>query len=156
MKADSRVVSGLIASAGVLATLVEQFRCDRLALKATDCKWLAGCYGEWYECAEHQLGKFIKRIFKFNGQPTYAVGKMQASADVKGLLTRNLAALQSAFDSFCQLRAQAYEIRADYTPDDYEHAIEFLEDAITKHEIQLALIADLGQGAYIGSRLEDE
>lgn len=137
--------------------MVEQYRVDQLQLCAIDCDWLAGKYGKWYEKAECHLEEFIEAVIAFEGEPAYAIGKVQGGGggDVASLLQRNLAFAQQTFDDFCARRKVAYNIRADYTPDDYEHAIHFLQKVITKHEIQLRLISGLTQPGYIGARLAD-
>lgn len=157
MKADPRVIADLITSAGTLATMVEQFRIDRLALCAVDCKWLAAKFGKWYEQAEDHLEEFVEAIIAFEGNPAYTVGKLQGGDEaLPAVLERTRAFTQAAFDAFCAARAKAYTIRADYTPDDYEHAIKFLQKVITKTEAQLRLIQGIGPGQYVAGRLEDE
>ena len=156
MKADPRILADLNLACGALATMVEQFRIDRVQLKTLDCEWLAGKYGKWYEKAEEHLCSFQCRLIAFEGEPSFSIaGPKGGGGDVAALLQRNLDFAQKTFDQFCAARAKAYTIRADYTPDDYEHAIKFLEKLIVKHETQLRLISGLTQPGYIGARLED-
>lgn len=156
MKADPKVIADLLTACGTLATMAEQFRIDEELLEAIDLDYLAGKVGKWYHKSEKHLETLLERLIAFGGNAGYTVGKLQgAGGDVATVLQRDGALLQAAFDQFCVFRKKAYDIRADYTPDDYEHAIHDLEKMIISCEKQMALIDGLGPQAYIGSRLED-
>lgn len=157
MKADPRVVGDLLNACGILATMAEQFRIDAELLEATDIGWLASKVHKWYHKSEKFLHVFLERLIAFDGNAGYTVGKLQGTAgSFSDVLQRDGAMLQAAFDKFCVMRKTAYDIRADYTPDDYEHAIHWLEKAIICCEKQMYLVEQLGPAGYIGARLEDE
>lgn len=63
---------------------------------------------------------------------------------------------QLEFAQSCSARKQAWEIRADYVPDIYEHLVGCLEKQIFKIERELRLIKALGgESQYIAARLDD-
>lgn len=157
MKADPKVIADLLTACGTLATMAEQFRIDAAQLDAIDLGWLAGKVHKFYHKSEKHLEIFLERLISFDGDPGYSIGKLQGKAgDIPTLVQRDQNILQAAFDQFCVFRKNSYAIRADGTPDDYEHAIQFFEKAIVCCEKQMNLLADMGPAAYTGARLEDE
>ena len=136
--------------------MAEQFRIDTELLEALDIDFLAGKTHKWYHKSEKTLECLLERLIGFEGDAGYTVGKLQGGGgSISTVLERDGRLLQAAFDQFVGFRKRAYEIRADYTPDDYEHAIDWLEAAIISCEKQMRLINALGEPSYISARLED-
>ena len=155
MATDPTVVKNLQTSCAVLAHMAEQFRVDEKNLKNMDLDWLAARVDKWYGKAECHLGKFIKRLLYYGVDPKYDCGSVTNAADVESLLKSALAMSSAALDQFNEFRQQAWEAKAGYLPDLYEHAIDDLEHIVYKAQRELKLIDGLTEPGYIGARLED-
>ena len=51
-------------------------------------------------------------------------------------------------------RKAAWDIRADYVPDLYEHTIDTVQDQINHIERWLRIITGIGPGDFVGALLE--
>lgn len=157
MKAPSdQIIEDLQTTCQLLAHLAGQYQVDARQLKAMDLKWLAKCVKTFYQGSECFLRKFIDRILYFGKDPEYDAGTTAGSDSVEEILTRAGGLVYAAHDQLCEFRKRAWETKADYTPDIYEHAIHELEHQAIEIEKQLELLKTLGDAGYIGSRLEDE
>jgi bacterioferritin (cytochrome b1) len=156
VKADPKVIADLQSSCAMLATAAEQYRVDCKALKAIDLDWLAHKVKGWYSDSECHLELMLKRLFAFDADPSYTVGKVGSGGNVTDLLQRSLKGAQAMFDAFCTFRKNSWNARADSVPDLYEHAVQDIEKWIICIERELKLIEGMGLPGYIGSRLEDE
>jgi bacterioferritin (cytochrome b1) len=117
--------------------------------------WLAKCVKKWYASSEEHLREFLDRLLYFDQDPEYDAGQVSGATSIDGLLERAETSVYAAFEQLCEFRKKAFEARADYTADIYEHSIRCLEKQAVKIERERALIAKLGEPGYIGARLED-
>lgn len=157
MEAPSKqIVDDLNSAAQMLAHLSAQYRVDIKNIKSLGPKWLAKRVKCWYHETEEHLDKIVCRLFYFGEDPDYEVGQVVGADDVVEILKRAEALVYAAHDAFCDFRKSAWEAKADYTPDIYEHAIHALERQAYQIERELELIKKLTEPGYIGARLEDE
>jgi bacterioferritin (cytochrome b1) len=155
VKADPKVVGDLQLACALLATIAEQYRIDGYLIRNLGLKDLGHkFYPHWHQAIESHLNIFIKQILNFESDPSYKVGGLATANDIRSLLTRECATATDAFISLCQLRKNAWNIRADAVPDEYEHAIQELESQVDKMERWLRIIAGIGPGDFIGALME--
>ncbi len=156
MEAPSQaVLDDLQTSCQLFAHLAGQYQVDRRQLKAMGLKWLACRVKDWYEGSEKYLRQFIDRLLYFDEDPEYDAGKTGGADSIDALLQRAQQLTYDAFEQLTVFRKRAWDARADYTADIYEHAICELEEQAVKIERERALIKKLGEPGYIGARLED-
>lgn len=155
MDADKLVLDDLQKACGTLSSLKEQYRVDAKWLKVQDIEYVASCVKDWYKDAEKHLGIFIKRLLYYDEQPVYPTAPTQSNTTVEALLTREYHAAYRALDFFNDARLRAWEKKAGYTPDEFEHAIRDMEYAVFAMDRELKLIKKLGEKDYIGARLAD-
>ena len=156
MQADLTIIANLQATCQMLASQSGQYAVDVCQLKAMDLDWLACRVKKWRACCDEQLDIFVKRLLYFGQDPIYQPAPISGFTDVTTFLDRTLVAVSAAFDQSCAFRKQAWETRADYVPDIYEHLVGCLEKQIFKIERELRLIKALGgESQYIAARLED-
>jgi bacterioferritin (cytochrome b1) len=152
---NQTVVDNLQTSCQVMAHLAGQYQVDVQQLKAMGLKWLAKCVKKWYQGSEKYLRQFVDRLLYFSVDPEYDAGETAGADNVDALLERAETLVYAALDSLTGFRKAAWDARADYTPDVYEHAIKALEYQAVTIERERALIKKLTEAGYIGSRLED-
>ncbi len=157
MKAPSQeIIDNLQSAAEMLAHLAMQYRVDKKNLKALGLDWLAGKVAGWYHETEEQLDKVNCRLLYFDTDPSYDVGEVAGADDVVQILERDYKLTYDAHEAFCGFRKTAWDTKADYTPDIYEHALKEMGHQARKIEMELALLKKLGEQGYISGRLEDE
>lgn len=155
---DQKVIDNLQKTAAGLASLSCQFRVDIRLIHAMGLKWLQHRIEKWYHCAESQLDVVVDRLLAFDTDPSYECGTVAGASSVLDVLTREQVSITGLHTSVCNYRKEAWDTKADYTPDIFEHVIESLEKILIKVEQQIALIKKLSKGGeanYIASRLED-
>lgn len=156
MQADPIIIADLQNTCQSMASLSGQYAVDVCQLKAMDLDWLACRVKKWKSCTDEQLEIFVKRLLYFGQDPIFQPASIFGFTDVTSFLERTLATVSVAFAQSCSARKQAWEIRADYVPDIYEHLVGCLEKQIFKIERELRLIKALGgESQYIAARLED-
>lgn len=156
MKADQKVVQDLQVGCGLMATLAEQYRVDAAQLEAIDLDFLAHkFYPKWHQKLEHHIHEFLEAIIAFGGESAYLVGQVSGGGDVRALLTRECVTATNAWGTMCVARKNAWNARADYVPDLWEHAIHAVQKQIETMERELELIKQLGAAGYVSARLEN-
>lgn len=157
MKADPKVLADLQQACGILATIAEQYRIDGYGLRNLGLKKLGRkFYSErsWHQAVEGHLNIFIKQLLDYETDPMYSIGGLVSGGDLKGVISRNCNNATLAFVTFCKLRTNAWNARADYVPDEYEHAIADLQHQVNKMERWLKNIASIGPNDFVGAFLE--
>ena len=157
MKApDKSITDNLQIACDITAHLSAQMLVDAAQVKAFGVKWLARHIKKWHEANEEYLKTFIGRLLYFDTDPEYDAGSVNGADEIEGILENEESLVAAAIDKFCEFRKAAWDVRADYTPDVYEHAIEYLEFQCFKIERELQLWKDLGKPGYIGARIPDD
>lgn len=157
MQADPKIVEDLNTMAQMLAHLAGQFQIDKINVKRFGVDWLSDKICKWYKKSECHLRIVVERLFYFGEDVEYDAGVTSGGSDtLSDILTRANKMAYATLDFAEGARRRAWDIRADYTPDVYEHIIEDVEKIAFQTEQQLNLIKVQGEPAYIGSRLEDE
>ena len=155
VKADPKVIGDLLATCGQLATIQEQYRVDSYAVRNLGLKSLARkFYPKWHCDVEGHLDKIIKQVNNFGEDVSYSMLPAQSGGDIRALLTRDQQALTQIFGALCERRKAAWNIRADYVPDLYEHAIETMQSQLEHVEKWLRIIAGIGPGDFVGALVE--
>ena len=155
VKADPKVIGDLLATCGQLASMAEQFRVDGYAIRNLGLKSLGKkFYPGWHQDLEGHLNKMLKQVFNFGEDPSYQMLPAQSRGDIRALFTRDITALNQLFLALCERRKAAWNIRADYVPDLYEHAIESVQCQINHIERWLRIIAGIGAGDFVGALVE--
>ena len=157
VKADPKVIGDLLATCGQLATMCEQYRVDgyairNLGLKGLGKKFYSG--DSWHQDLECHLNKIVRQVFNFGEDPSYQMLPAQSGGDIRALFNRDLVALNQLFVALCDRRKAAWNLRADYVPDLYEHAIETVQCQIEHIERWLRIIAGIGPGDFVGALVE--
>lgn len=155
MKTTPAVIANLQTACQLEAHLAAQYQVDVQQLKAMGLNWLAHRVKKWYSGSEAQLRTFIDRLLYFGTDPTYEAGTVTGADSVDGLLERAQGLVYAALDQLDDFRKAAWDAKADYTADIYEHAIRDLEKQAIKIDRERNLIQKLGEPGYIGARLED-
>ena len=156
---NADIIENLQTGAQMLSHLAGQYRVDVTQLKVMGLKWLASRVKDWQKATEFQICKFHKRLLYFETDPAYDIGAVEGIESVDGLLEQAGGLVQAILDQFYDYRKAAWDARADYTPDVYEHAIQELEHQAMKIERERSLIVETAkpkEGPYIGARLEDD
>ena len=155
MKADPKIIGDLLATCGQLATIQEQYRVDGYAIRNLGLKDLGRkFYPKWHQAIECHLNAIIKQVNNFGDDVSYAMLPAQSGGDIRALLSRDLLTLNQAFGALCVRRKAAWDIRADYVPDLYEHTIDTVQDQINHIERWLRIITGIGPGDFVGALLE--
>lgn len=155
VKADPKVIGDLMMTCGQLATLQEQYRVDGFALRNLGLKDLGRkFYPKWHCDLEGHLDKVIKQLFNFGEDVSYTMLPAQSGGDVRALFNRDLLSLNQTFAALCDRRKAAWNIRADYVPDLYEHAIDTVQCQINHIEKWLRIIQGIGPMDFVGALLE--
>lgn len=155
MKADPKVIGDLLATCGQLASMQEQYRVDAYAIRNLGLKDLARkFYPKWHTQLEMHLNGLIKQVNNFGEDVNYSMLPTQGGGDIRSLLTRDLASLTQIFTALCDRRKAAWNIRADYVPDLYEHTIDDVQSQINHIERWLRIIQGIGPGDFVGALLE--
>ena len=155
MKSDPKVISDLQATCGILAMLAEQYRVDGYAIRNLGLKDLGRkFYPKWHQALECHLNEAIKQIYDFGEDVSYNVGPTISGGDIRALLNRDLLTLNQAFNALCDRRKAAWNIRADYVPDLYEHTIDTVQHQINHVEQWLRIIAGIGPADFVGALME--
>jgi bacterioferritin (cytochrome b1) len=157
VKADPKVIGDLLATCGQLATMCEQYRVDGYAIRWMGLKGLGKKFysdDSWHQELESHLNKIVKQLFNFGEDPSYQMLPAQSGGDARALFSRDLTALNQIFVALCDRRKAAWNIRADYVPDLYEHAIETVQCQIEHIERWLRIIAGIGPGGFVGALVE--
>ena len=155
MKADPKVIGDMMASCGQLATMCEQYRVDGYAIRNLGLKNLGRkFYPKWHQALECHLNAIIKQVFDFSEDVSYTLLPAQSGGDIRALFTRDLTALGQLFLALCARRKAAWDLRADYVPDLYEHAIDDVQSQINHIERWQRVIAGIGPGGFVGALLE--
>ena len=158
MKADPKVIQGLQQACGLLATLAEQYRLNGYALRNLGLKKLGKKFYDedsWHQAIEHHLNIFIKQILNFEADPQYSIGGLVCATDLKSLISTSCNVALSAFTTLCRLRSEAFAIRADAVPDEYEHAVQELQHQVNRMERWLRNISAIGPNDFVGAFLEE-
>jgi bacterioferritin (cytochrome b1) len=155
VKADPKIIGDLLATCGQLATIQEQYRVDAYAIRNLGLKDLGRkFYPKWHCDIEGHLDKIIKQLNNFGEDVSYSMLPAQSGGDIRALLTRDAAMLNQTFGSLCLRRKAAWDARADYVPDLYEHAIDTVQSQINHVERWLRIIAGIGPGDFVGALVE--
>jgi bacterioferritin (cytochrome b1) len=155
MKADPKVIGDLLTTCGQLAGIQEQYRVDGYAIRNLGLKNLGKkFYPKWHQSLECHLNEIIKQVFDFGEDVNYSLLPPQSGGDIRTLLNRDLVSLNQLFTSLCTRRKTAWDIRADYVPDLYEHTIDDVQSQINHIEKWLRIIAGIGPGDFVGALLE--
>ena len=155
VKADPKVIGDLLATCGQLATVQEQYRVDGYAIRNLGLKDLGRkFYPTWHVALECHLNGIIKQINNFGEDVSYTILPAQSGGDIRTLLNRDLVTLNQVFGALCDRRKAAWNIRADYVPDLYEHTIETVQSQINHVERWLRIIAGIGPGDFVGALVE--
>lgn len=160
MKCDPKVLADLNAASGLLATIAEQWRINGYMLRNLGLKSLGKkFYAEdsWHQDIEHHLNTFIRQILNFEGTPQYSIGILSAAGTLVELLGTACATAQAAFDALCVMRRNAWNIRADAVPDEYEHAIQEVQHQVEKMERWLRIMSTtegIGAKDFVGALVE--
>ena len=133
----------------------EQYRVDGYALRNLGLKDLGHkFYPGWHQKLECHLNEIVRQIFNFGEDVSYSLLPPQSGGDIRALLNRDLTALNQLFGALCDRRKAAWNIRADYVPDLYEHTIDDVQHQINHIERWLRIIAGIGPGDFVGALLE--
>ena len=155
MKADPKVIGDLLASCGQLASMAEQYRVDGYAIRNLGLSDLGHrFYPGWHQALECHLNKIIKQLNNFGEDVSYTMLPAQSGGDIRALFNRDLVALNQLFGALCDRRKAAWNIRADYVPDLYEHTIDTVQHQINHIERWLRIIAGIGPSDFVGALLE--
>jgi len=152
---NDTVIANLQEACQLLARLAGQHQIDVRTLKAMDLDWLKCRFKGFYGKAECHLRILLDQLLYFGTDPKYNVGEVTAYSSLEALLTGSQAASFAIFEKLCEFRKTAWDFRADYVPDLYEHAIRDIYKEYVKLTREIALFKKLGEPNYIGSRLED-
>lgn len=157
VKADPKVIGDLVSTCGQLASMCEQYRVDgyairNLGLKSLGQEFYSDC--SWHQELESHLNKILKQLLNFGEDPSYSMLPTQSGGDIRTLLNRDLTSLNQLFAALCARRKAAWDIRADYVPDLYEHTIDTVQHQINHIERWLRIIAGIGPGDFVGALLE--
>lgn len=152
---NKQIIEDLQSAAQMLAHLSAQYRVDVKNIKSMGLKWLAKLVKGWYHDTECYLDKINGRLLYFGVDPDYEIGEVAGADDIEEILKRAEALVYAAHDAFCDFRKSAWDAKADYTPDIYEHSIHSLEEQAFQIERELNLLKKLTEPGYIGARLED-
>lgn len=155
MTTSPGIIKDLQTSAQLLAHLAGQYQVDVQNLKVMGPKWLAKRVKCFYQGTEKQLRIVIDRLLYFGTDAVYDAGETAGADDIPTILNRAQGLVYALLDHLCTARKAAWDYKADYTPDIYEHAIKEMEGQAYRIERELALIKQLSISGYIGARLED-
>ncbi len=156
MPADPTIIAGLNGTCAMLSHLCNQLAVYKTNISKFGLDWLACKLGKKCGCVEDQLSIFVKRIFYYREDPEFEIGTVKGADSVTEILNDSLSLVNAVLDFAVEQRKVAWGIRADYTPDLYEHLICDMEKAEYFFEQQLNLITMMTEPAYVGARLEDE
>ena len=155
VKTDPKVIGDLLATCGQLAGMQEQYRVDSYAIRNLGLKNLGRkFYPKWHQALECHLNRIIKQVFAFEENPSYQMLPAQSGGDIRAMFTRDLTALRQMFLALCARRKAAWDLRADYVPDLYEHAIADVQAQIEHIERWMRLIEGIGPGGFVGALVE--
>jgi bacterioferritin (cytochrome b1) len=155
VKADPKVIGDMLATCGQLATIQEQYRVDAAAIRNLGLKSLSRkFYPKWHCDIEGHLDKFIRQLFNLGEDVSYQMLPAQSGGDIRTLLNRDLMTLNQIFATLCDRRKASWNIRADYVPDLYEHAIDTVQSQINHVEKWLRIIQGIGPGDFVGALVE--
>ena len=151
------MIGDLLATCGQLASMCEQYRLDGYAIRNLGLKALGKKFyseSSWHQDTEQHLNRFIRQLLNFEVDPSYQMLPAQSGGDIRALFTRDLTALNQLFLALCARRKAAWDLRSDYVPDLYEHAIESVQSQIEHIERWLRIIAGIGPGGFVGALVE--
>ena len=150
------MVQDLRTACGILATIAEQYRIDGYGMRFLGLKELGRkFYPGWHQDIECHLNLFIKQILRFEDDPLYPIGALQAgAADIRGVLRRDREAATSAFNALCAMRTRAWNVRADRVPDLFEHAVDEVQHQVEKLEQIERIVAGIGPADFVGALFE--
>jgi bacterioferritin (cytochrome b1) len=150
---STEVITSLQESAGEVAHLVETYRVYRKCMKNIGAKPLASDIKGFYKGSEDQLGKLLKRIIFYEQTPTFSVGKITGSDSIGVVLGNCMQRVTYLLSVLYKNRRAAWDAKADYTADIYEHAVLEFEGQLVKIRREKKLLAELGEKGYMGAQV---
>ncbi len=148
MKGDTTVLSNLKTSADLESHLIEQYRVDKIAVKASGYSKLYKLFCGFYEDSEYFLKSLVKRVIYFDVNPSFNAGEVTGPDDLGELLKASLEFESAVVDQYQGFCAQAWDVKDDNTRNMYEHLIKWHEKHIAKLEKEIGHYEDFGDAAY--------
>jgi bacterioferritin (cytochrome b1) len=149
------VIANLQTAMQLEASVAGQYQVDVKTIKRLDVKWVAHLVKKWYGCSEEWLREFIWWTEYLGGSVGYQADQVTENDGVKAVFDTALANETTIIDSFKGFCAQAGEAQEYGVFHRYQHAIIDHQERRGKIMAQLALIKQMGEPSFVGSRLED-